>query len=227
MYKAKTERGENKMFDNAYEGIKKIFKAEILALIAAILILAGSILSATGIQAGKDTASGNGLLVGGGLIVIIAALLMIIASILNIIGVNRAAKDESAFKNALVALLIGIAANILVSAFSGDATVSSIGKTISNVTEIMASYFICTGIINLADRLNDSAGSASGKKVRSILMGIWTASAVLNILTILFGTNETMQAVIGITAIVAVVISIVAYFLYICLLGKAKSMLAK
>lgn len=215
------------MFSNAYEGVKKIYKAEILSLIAAILMLIGSIISATGIQAGEETASGNGLLIGGGLVVIVAAILMIVASILNIIGVNRAANDEAAFKNALIALLAGIAANIVVSAFSGNATISSIGKTVSNVTEIMASYFICTGIINLADRLNDSAVSASGKKVRSIIMGIWTASAVLNILTTLFGTNETMQAVIGITAIVAVIISIVAYFLYIRLLGKAKNMLAK
>ena len=214
------------MFSNAYEGVKKIHKAEILALIATILILIGSIVSATGLQAGEDTASGSGLLVGGGLIVIGAALLMIIASFLNIIGVNRASKDEPAFKNALIALLVGIVANIVVSAFSGNSTVSSIGKTVNNVTEILASYFICTGIISLADRLGNSAVSASGKKVRSILMGIWVASAVLNALAILFGTNETMQTIIGITAIVSGIISIVAYFLYIGLLGKAKKMLA-
>ena len=214
------------MFSNAYEGVKKIHKAEILALIATILILIGSIVSATGLQAGEDTASGSGLLVGGGLIVIGAALLMIIASFLNIIGVNRASKDEPAFKNALIALLVGIVANIVVSAFSGNSTVSSIGKTVNNVTEILASYFICTGIISLADRLGNSAVSASGKKVRSILMGIWVASAVLNALAILFGTNETMQTIIGITAIVSGIISIVAYFLYIGLLGEAKKMLA-
>ena len=214
------------MFSNAYEGVKKIHKAEILALIASILILIGSILGATGLQAGEDTASGNGLLVGGGLIVIVAALLMIVASIMNIIGVNRASKDEPAFKNALIALLVGIVANIVVSAFSGNPTVSSIGKTINNLTEVLASYFICTGVISLADRLGNSAVSASGKKVRSILMGIWVASAVLNALAILFGTNETMQTILGITAIVSGIISIVAYFLYIGLLGKAKKMLA-
>ena len=215
------------MYTNAYEGIKKIHKAEILALIATILLLIGSIISATGIQVGETTSSGEGLLVGGGLLVIIAAVLMIIAAIMNIIGVNRASRDESAFKNALIALLFGIAANILVSAFSNNPTISSIGKTLENVTEILASYYICTGIINLADRLSNSEVSAQGKKVRSILMGIWVASAVLNVLTALFGTNETMQAVIGIIAIVGGIISIVAYFLYIGLLGKAKNMLAR
>jgi len=215
------------MFPNAYEGVKKIYKAEIMALIASVLLLIGSIISATGLQAGESTASGEGLLVGGGLLVIVAAVLMIIAAIMNIIGVNRASKDEAAFKNALIALLFGIAANILTSAFSNNPTISSIGKTLANVTEILASYYICTGIINLADRLSDSDVSARGKKIRSILMGIWVASAVLNVLTTLFGTNETMQVVIGIIAIVAGIISIVAYFLYIGLLGRAKNMLAK
>ena len=215
------------MFTNAYEGVKKIYKAEILALIASVLLLIGSIISATGIRAGEATSSGEGLLIGGGLLVIVAAVLMIIAEIMNIIGVNRASKDESAFKNALIALLFGIAANILVSAFSNNPTVSSIGKTLANVTEILASYYICTGIINLADRLGDKDVSARGQKIRSVLMGIWVASAVLNVLSTLFGTDETMQTVIGVTAIIGGIISIVAYFLYIGLLGRAKNMLAK
>ena len=169
------------MFTNAYEGVKKIYKAEILALIATILLLVGSVISLTGIQAGENTSSGEGLLISGGLLVIVAAILMIIAAIMNIVGVNRASKDEAAFKNALIALLFGIAANIVVSAFN-DPTVNSIGKAAVNVTEILASYYICTGIINLADRLGNSDVSARGQKVRSILMGIWVASAVLNIL---------------------------------------------
>jgi len=159
--------------------------------------------------------------------VIAAAVLMIIAAIMNIVGVSRALKDESAFKNALIALLCGIAANILVSAFSNNPTINNIGKAMVNVTEILASYYICTGIINLAGHLGDSDVSARGTKVRSILMGIWIASAVLNVLATLFGTNETMKVVIGIIAIVTGIISIVAYFLYIGLLGRAKDMLAK
>ena len=213
------------MFTNAYEGVKKIYIAELLALAAAILMLTGGIFSAVGLQAGEETASGNSLLLSGGFLVIVAAVLLIIAAILNIIGVNRASKDEAAFKNALIALFAEIAANIVVSAFSSNPTVSSIGKAFSNATEILVSYYICTGIINLADRLRNSALSASGKRIRSILMGIWVASAVLNTLSTLFGTNETMQIIIGVIAIVCGIISIIASFLYICLLGKTKKML--
>lgn len=215
------------MFTNAYEGIRKIHKAELFSLIATILLLIGSVISLSGVQAGENTSAGEGLLVSGGLIVIIAAILMIVAAIMNIVGVNRASKDEPAFKNALIALLFGIAANILVSAFSNDPAVNSIAKAAVNVTEILASYYICTGIINLADRLGNSDVSARGQKIRSILMGIWVAAAVLNILGTLFGTNAAMQNVIGVVAIVGGIISIVAYFLYIGLLERARNMLAK
>ena len=215
------------MFTNACEGVKKIQRAEILVLITTVLLLIGSVISLTGIEAGENTSSGEGLLISGGLIVIIAAFLLIIAAIMNIVGVNRASKDESAFRNALIALLFGIAANILVSAFSNNPTINSIGKAAANVTEILASYYICTGVINLADRLGNSDVSARGQKVRSILMGIWVAAAVLNILGTLFGTNGTMQNVIGVIAIVGGIISMVAYFLYIGLLGRAVKMLEK
>ena len=218
------------MFTNAYEGVKKIYKAEILALIGAVLSLIAAVLATFGKKAeevAEGAAPGDGLYVAAGFIVIIAAVIMIIAAILNIIGVNRASKDEGAFKNALYALLAGIAANILVSVFKDNQAVNGIGTGISRAAEILASYYICTGIINLANRIGDSAMSARGKKVLNLLMTMWVVSAVLSILSSLLGTNETMQIIIGILAILSAIASIVAYFLYIGLLGRAKDMLAK
>ena len=215
------------MFANAYEGVKKIYKAEILALIASVLLLAGGVISVTGLQVGESTSSGEGLLLGGGLLLIAAAVLMIIAAVMNIIGVNRASRDESAFKNALIALLFGIAANILMSAFSNNPTISSIGRALANATEILASYYICTGIVSLADRLGNSDVSARGKSVRSILMGIWLTTAVLNVLAMLFGANPEMQALINVITVACGITSVIAHFLFIGLLGRAKNMLAK
>ena len=212
------------MFTNACEGVKKIRRAEILALAATILLLIGRVISVFGLRAGGTTSSGEGL-PAGNLAVIAAGILLIVGAVMNIVGVSRASRDEPVFRNALTALLFGIAANILVSAFSYDPVINSIGKTAVNITEILASYCICTGIINLADRLGNSSVSARGEEVRSILMGIWMTAAVVNILGTLFGTNETMQNAIGIIAIVGGIISIIACFFYIGLLGQAKKML--
>ncbi len=54
---------------NAFEGIKKVYKAEIMSIVAAVLSLVTGVLSAIG------TASDNGAVVGVGIVVIIAAIL--------------------------------------------------------------------------------------------------------------------------------------------------------
>ena len=111
-------------------------------------------------KTGEATSAGEGLLVGGGALVLIAAILMIVGAIMNIFGVNRAPKNEDAFKNALIALCVGILSNILISAFSSNPAVSNIGKAVTTVTEMSASFFICTGIMNpRGDKVTDTSSS--------------------------------------------------------------------
>ena len=213
------------MFKNAFDGIKKIYKGEILSMIATVLSVVGGILGISGLQAGEGTSSGDSLLVIAGILVIVAGVIAVIAVVLNVSGVTRASKDEAAFKSALLALGVGFAANLLITIFSKNQTIGSIGKTVATVAEMMASYFICTGVINLADRIGNKAVSERGKKIRTLLMGIWLVSAVLNALTAIFQGNQTMEGIIVILAVVGGIVSIVAYFLYIGLLGRAKKML--
>ena len=213
------------MFKNAFDGIKKIYKGEILSMIATVLSVVGGILGISGLQAGEGTSSGDSLLVIAGILVIVAGVIAVIAVVLNVSGVTRASKDEAAFKSALIALGVGFAANLLITIFSKNQTVSGIGKTVTTLAELLASYFICTGVINLADHIGNKAVSERGKKIRTLLMGIWLVSAVLNALTAIFQGNQTMEGIIVILAVVGGIVSIVAYFLYIGLLGRAKKML--
>lgn len=213
------------MFKNAFDGIKKIYKGEILSMIATVLSVVGGILGISGLQAGEGTASGDSLLVIAGILVIVAGVIAVIAVVLNVSGVTRASKDEAAFKSALIALGVGFAANLLITIFSKNQTVSGIGKTVTTLAELLASYFICTGVINLADHIGNKAVSDRGKKIRTLLMGIWLVSAVLNALTAIFQGNQTMEGIIVILAVVGGIASVVAYFLYIGLLGRAKKML--
>ena len=213
------------MFKNAFEGIKKIYKGEILSMIATVMSVVGGILGISGLQAGEGTSSGDSLLVIAGILVIVAGVIAVIAVVLNVSGVTRASKDEAAFKSALIALGVGFAANLLITIFSKNQTVSGIGKTVTTLAELLASYFICTGVINLADHIGNKAVSDRGKKIRTLLMGIWLVSAVLNALTAIFQGNQTMEGIIVILAVVGGIVSIVAYFLYIGLLGRAKKML--
>ena len=77
----------------------------------------------------------------------------------------------------------------------------------------------------LADRLADADVSARGKKVRSLLLVLWLVSAALNLLAVLFRSSASMLTVFAAIAIVSSLVSIVSYFLYLGLLGRAKKML--
>ena len=210
------------MFPNAYEGVKKIHKAEILSIVAAVLSLVAGILGGI-----TDKNPESGAVVGAALVVIVAAVLMMVASVICIVGVNKASKDEPAFKNAVFMLLIGVAANALVTSFSTNQLISGIGNALAYVSGILGSYFVCTGIINLADRMGDGNLSARGKTVRKALAWIWSVSAGLNLLSAFFTGSQGMAAAVTVSSIVSGIASIVAFFFYIGLLGKAKLSLAK
>ena len=119
-------------------------------------------------------------------------------------------------------LIVGIAANILVSIFNSSNLITAIGNFIIHVAEILACYYICTGIINLADKLDDRAVSAEGAKVRKNVMCIWGVAAVLSLINIIFFKNDTVS---GIIAIVGSCVSLLAYIIYYGLLKKATAML--
>ena len=197
-------------FPNAQEGVQKIYKAEILMLIGAVAALLGVIFGAIG----------GGALILTAIFVIAAAVLAIIAFIMNISGVNRAAKDEQAFKSALYALLIGIVASAVVGGFSSNGVVSGLANTVSTICEFLVSYYVCTGIINLAAILKDDAVGEKGKKTRSLLMIVWICSAVLKALSAILSAG--FGTVLG---IFAGILSIVAYIMYLGLLKNAAVML--
>ncbi len=209
-------------FPNASKGVKRIFLAAILMLIADAVSVIAAILGAAGLKS-----ESSGLILGAGALLIALAILTIIAFIINITGVNLASKDEGAFKYALIALIVGIAANIVISAFSSDSFLSNLGNTISTATEFLSCYFIITGVVNLADRLGDAAVSAKGRKIRMIILCVYGCSAVLSLLAAIFSMSGTLMTIVGIVGIAAGVVSIIATFMYLSLLSKAKKMLAE
>lgn len=98
-------------FPNAAAGVKKIFTAEILALIGAIATVIGTISALIAVAAAANNSTGGTAVAGGASVIFLlgAGVLGIIAFIMNIIGINSAAKDEASFKTALICVIVGIA----------------------------------------------------------------------------------------------------------------------
>ena len=205
-------------FPNALEGVKKIYKAEIIALIGGIVGFVAAILALVGAKSGSV-----GGLAGGGFLIIAASVLFIIAFIMNIVGLNKAKPDEENFKNALNMVLVGIVLSIVVGATKEGTLIHTLGESLSNICNLLVNYLVATALLNLANRLGDAAVAQKAKTVRTLLTVVWIIALVLQVI----GNTFTAKAgtIAFILVLIASVIEIIAYIIYLVLLGKARRML--
>ena len=141
-------------FPNAYKGVSRIYLAEILSLVAAILGIVSAIVVAAG-----SGGTGAGLAIGGSFFLAVTTVLILAGFIINIIGVSNASHDEPAFKTALLFIVLGILCSIVGSIFAGNPVIYSIALIVSRISEILVFWFCINGISNLAVAL---------KKMRSM-----------------------------------------------------------
>lgn len=211
-------------FPNAYKGVSRIYLAEILSLIAAIL----GIISAVVVLAGAGSAAagngGTGLVVGGGLFLTITMILMLASFIINIIGVSNAAQDEPAFKTAMIFILVGILCSILGGVLASNLVVYSIASIVSRVCEILVFWFSINGISNLAVALENNEIYERADSLAKLILGVYIAVIILTIVTSFIALPFFLSTVISIVTSICL---IVAYFMYLSLLSGAKNMLAE
>ena len=209
-------------FPNALEGVKKIYKAEIIALIGAIVGFVAAILGAVGAQSDS-----TGVLAGAGVLIIAMSVLFIIGFVMNIIGLNKAKPDEDNFKYALYAVIVGIIASLLLGFAKSGSFLSELGDTLNQICNFLCTWYVCTSIINLAKSLEDAGMEQKGVNARRLLLTTWCFTLVLNVLgTVLKNSSSIALGVVsGIILLAAAVVRIIAYILYLKLLSKARTML--
>jgi len=213
-------------YPNAFKGVSQIYKAELIAILAVICTGIGAILAIFGVGVADvgSEAVGKGFAITGGLFVIATAVLMIVSYILNIIGVGNAAKDESGFRSAMIAIIIGIVASIVAGIFSNKEVVCLLAQLVSKICDIMVFWFCIGGIGNLADKLNDQVMSDKADSFIKLIVGIYIAGIVLSIIGTFVTVGGFLDALIDVASAAC---SIIAFLSYLSLLSGAKNMLAR
>ena len=213
-------------FPNALEGVKKIYKAEIIALIGSIVSVLAFILSLAGaavVSAGED--AGIVSILGGSALLIVASVLAIIAFIVNIIGLNKAKADEADFKFALYAALMGVIISVLLGFASSNKALSSIGSKVSTVCSFLSTYYVCTAVANLAGRLSDAEMNARALRARRMLMIVYIAGIVMGLIAIILnwvGDSQTIVVFAAALLLISAVLDVVSTILYLKMLSRAK-----
>ena len=210
-------------FPNAAKGVKQIFTAQVLALIASICgAVAGGFLTTAGAD-GSAGSEATAVIIG--VVTLAAGMLVLISFILNLVGLNAARKDDQAFHTAFILTLVGIVIALVQSGFSSNTQLTSLFDTLNTICQLLISYFVIKGIMSLAGKLGKQSMVDRGSRVIKMVIAVWVVAIIAGLVGSFFSNNESMLAVAGIMLLVAGVVSIIAYFLYLGYLSRAKKML--
>lgn len=220
-------------FPNAAKGMKKIYTSEILKLIATIFLIAAVIMIVIAVAGGQvgdniGTALAGGGLIGAGVCAIVWMVLVIIGSILKLVGIINASHDEESFKSALIFWIIGAVAMIVSSILIANNTnmAGSLLNTFSELLQLFITIFVIAGGVKLADRLNRGDVSAKGTNVLKLIIVVNILSLIAQLVSTFMGGIVT-SVVAGVIFLVALLLEVIQYFMYLSFLSKAKKMLIK
>ena len=150
-------------FPHAYKGVKKLFIAEILGVIMAVLMITAAVLVAIGLK-------NEPALLAGGTVGLVGSIILIVMFVLQLVGLIQGGKDEPLIKIALfftlAAIVLSLVATILAS--FPDNQILAIIARICNIgvdgATVIAFLYTLLGISNLATRLGDEEMAALREK---------------------------------------------------------------
>lgn len=211
-------------FPNAYNGVKKLFTAEILALIGIVALIIAVFAGLVTTEAAKmeETAVGAVSLSVTAIFGLAGGVLAIIAFILEIIGLNAGGKDEPLFKTALSFAVAGVVVQALASFVSSE-IVQEFANTFVPVANVMVIYYAVSAISALASKLLDKGMARNAKTVITIAYVTFGVQVLAKVLSQFVITGKAAE-VIDLVGLALAIVQAVAYLSY---LSKAKKMLTK
>ena len=214
-------------FPNAFRGIKKIWLAELLMLLAAVVgIIMVIVMATNGTMVGEDIIINESVKTPIAILGIVTAVIALVAFILNLVGLINANNDDPAFRIALLVTILGIVASAISAIWSNNETLNKWMDTAITICSLFASYYVLTGIANLAEKMSDAATKALALKSRTLVEGSFCATALFKLIISIFKIQEG-STISTILAVIALLLELVSYILYLRALNKGKQMLAK
>lgn len=213
-------------FPNAAKGISKIFTSEILALIAAIATGVATILAVVMYASAKTNSTAGAAASGIGMLVLGlgASVLLVIALILKIVGVVQTSKDEDSFKMIIYLTIFTLIVAVVAAIFSRVTFLNNIANAVSAIGGFVTTLLIILGIGNLGVQVGNDEVIDKCSSQFKLILGIGIVALLARFFCIFLPTIPAQGIVIAL-AVVALVLSVIQYILYLSLLSKAKKML--
>lgn len=213
------------MYENAKNGIGKIFTAQVLAILGVICTFVAAIFAAVTATAVSENLSGGALggSIGLALFTLASVVFLVLAYILELVGLNKAGKDEPLIKKAFVAAIFGLILSIVLGTLATATTISWLidVKDICNfIISLIIVHHVTYGVANICPSISDKA-----MNVWKVYMATIILAVVVNIVTVvlsLLGLYTSSAILVLVFAIVDAILQLVAYVMFVSFLGRAK-----
>lgn len=162
--------------------------------------------------------------------VAVGGIIAIVALMMQIVGVIQASKDEASFKGVIYVTLFGIAvsvvASLLSALFRDNAILPSISNLVSSIVSVISTVLIILGICNLMNQIGKQDLVVKGGKVLRIVVWLAILSLIMRFINIFLPRNfddakPLAKVIVLCLCVLAVILEIAEYVLYISLLSKA------
>ena len=219
-------------FPNAAKGVKKIFNAEIISLIAALIGGVGLILSLIGASKETGESAGTTLLAVSGALLIVSGIALLVAGIMNIVGFVQAAKDEEGIKRAVLCAVFSALFAFVASFFENQTGIlgglGTVFTSIATVLNMLVAIYMIGGLMSLSAKCNRPDMVKRGHDILSTIVVSYIVTFALSLL-VRFGayTSSFGADVINWLSGLSALFTVFIYILEVIYLAKAKKMLAE
>ena len=208
-------------YPNAYSGMTKIYISEIIALIASIIMVICSVFLMACYN-DPDLIVETWIFSAAVLVVLGV---FVFSYILQIVGIVRATKDEPAFRVSLIAIIAALVITVLECIFfEGNDVITFILEIASDVAQFFLVHYIIHGIMHISEHLGRDDISKKGKRIFTVIYIAIGFELIVRIFEMIFGKElgEQLSMPFG---IVANILKVVEYILFLSYIVKAKKLL--
>ena len=216
-------------FPNACKGLKKIFFAELISLIALVPYAVSLVLvQFLPEEINKNNAEILPAEVVVTILSILSLVMMTVAYVLNVIGYVTASKDNESFKKAMLLTVAGMVLTVvsgIMENANGNPILTNTFDSMENILDLLITLMTISGIVTLSVTYGDLRMVESGKALFKFLFAIYLPTLIAYVFVYLL-RNTRSAAILAVTVtFISFALNTVYSLLYLRYLYRAVNML--
>ena len=216
-------------FPNACKGLKKIFFAELISLIALVPYAVSLVL----IQfLPEEIDKNNAEILPAEVVVTILSILslvmMTVAYVLNVIGYVTASKDNESFKKAMLLTIAGMVLTVvsgIMENANGNPILTNTFDSMENILDLLITLTTISGIVTLSVTYGDLRMVESGKALFKFLFAIYLPTLIAYVFVYLLRNTRSAAFLAVTVTFISFALNTVYSLLYLRYLYRAVNML--